>query len=91
MMKMKRKISLLLALLVVVLMVGGCAEQPVSVEKAEVNEKSRFICIEQANPWLIVYDRNTKVMYTVSYHGQGSGIFTVLVNADGTPLLYDGE
>ena len=35
----------------------------------------------------VVYDNETKVMYTVSSEGE----FTVLLNADGTPLLYEGE
>ena len=51
---------------------------------------SRFTRIESSalrDSYDVVYDNETKVMYTVSYKGE----FTVLLNADGTPLLYEGE
>ena len=51
---------------------------------------SKFTRIESSaikNSYDIVYDNETKVMYAVSYNGD----FTVLLNADGTPLLYKGE
>ena len=39
----------------------------------------------------VVYDNETKVMYTVSDGHYNSGVLTMLVNADGTPKLYEGE
>ena len=39
----------------------------------------------------IVYDNETKVMYAVSDGMYNSGNLTVLVNADGTPKLYEVE
>jgi len=38
----------------------------------------------------IVYDPNTMVMYTISTGSYNWGTATLLVNPDGTPLLYDG-
>lgn len=38
----------------------------------------------------IYYDKETKVMYLISSIYKGGGI-TVLVDADGKPLLYEGE
>ena len=38
----------------------------------------------------IYYDKKTKVMYLVADIDRGGGI-TVLVDADGKPLLYGGE
>ncbi len=38
--------------------------------------------------WLIVYRRETKVMYAVSNSNHNVGTFTLLVNADGTPMLW---
>ena len=35
----------------------------------------------------IVYERKTKVIYAISKNG----MFTLLVNPDGTPQVYDGE
>ena len=39
----------------------------------------------------IVYDNETKVMYAVSNGDYNRGVLTMLVNADGTPKLYEGE
>ena len=39
---------------------------------------------------LVVADRDTKVMYAVSRGGYNCGNFTLLVDADGKPLLWDG-
>ena len=39
----------------------------------------------------IVYDNETKVMYAVSDGDYNRGVLTMLVNADGTPKLYEGE
>ena len=35
----------------------------------------------------VLYDRDTKVMYLWDYRGG----YTVMVDADGSPLLYEGE
>ena len=39
----------------------------------------------------VVYDNETKVMYAVSDGNYTRGVLTMLVNADGTPRLYDVE
>ena len=49
-----------------------------------------FVEREEANRWIIVYHKETKVMYAVSYGSYNIGTFTLLVNADGTPMLYKG-
>ena len=49
-----------------------------------------FVLVESTIQWDVVYHKETKVMYAVSAYGTGSGVFTLLVNADGTPMLYDG-
>ena len=36
----------------------------------------------------IVYAKDTKVMYTISAGAYNSGSVTMLVNSDGTPLIY---
>lgn len=48
---------------------------------------SRFVIVENVSSWLVVYDKETLVMYTVAYYGGGRGVFGVLVDADGKPLL----
>ena len=37
----------------------------------------------------IVYHKDTKVMYAVSSGNNNSGTFTLLVNPDGTPMVYE--
>lgn len=36
----------------------------------------------------ILYDRDTKVMYSMSNYDRNYGILTLLVNADGTPKIW---
>lgn len=82
---MKRIISLALILL----MLAGCTKaESVSKEPVDV---SRFMMIEKCIPWEVVVDRETKVMYAVSLGMYNQGTFTLLVDADGNPLLWEGE
>lgn len=50
-----------------------------------------FIKISSENHFDIIYDADTKVMYSVSTGVYNCGALTMLVNADGTPKLYKGE
>ena len=51
----------------------------------EDEEESMFIKIEHQLFWYtIVYHRDTKVMYAISH----DGVFTPLINPDGSPMLY---
>ena len=82
---MKRIISIVLILL----MLTGCANiESVSEDPVDV---SRFMMVEKCVPWEIVVDRETKVMYAVSIGQYNRGTFTLLVDADGKPLLWEGE
>ena len=58
-----------------------------ALEKFE--DHSRFITIEKNFLFCIVVDRVTGVMYAVSNGNSNAGTFTPLVNADGTPLIYE--
>lgn len=50
----------------------------------------RFILIYNEDDFKIYCDKKTKVMYLVKSVYKGGGI-TLLVDADGKPLLYEGE
>lgn len=52
---------------------------------------SRFETIVTGSGFYVVYDKETKVEYVVSDRYYNSGTFTLLVNADGKPLLYGEE
>lgn len=73
--------------IILTLMICGCA--PVSKELQEDN--SMFVQVEKKLLYRVLYHKDTKVMYTMSTYGQGAGAFCVMVNADGTPMIWDGE
>lgn len=50
----------------------------------------RFILVQDESGLKIYCDKKTKVMYLVKSVYKGGGI-TLLVDADGKPLLYEGE
>lgn len=73
-------------LLLVLLIFASCTA---TVEKAEnQQEASMFVQIEQAGYWKVVYHKETKVLYAVSNGLYNYGNFTVLLNPDGTPMIY---
>lgn len=49
-----------------------------------------FITVENGDLYKIVYHKITKVMYAVSYGYYNRGSFTLLVDADGKPMLWEG-
>lgn len=51
---------------------------------------NRFALAHNEDGFKIYYDKKTKVMYLVKSVYKGGGI-TLLVDADGKPLLYEGE
>lgn len=79
------KKRLVLVLIMVMLSLTACAK----VEKANKTDASMFVEVEQTTIWKVVYHKDTKVMYVVSCGGYNSGDFTLLVNADGTPMLWN--
>lgn len=86
---MKRFIACVLFVAIVVF----CSSCGVYVEEEGKNkskETSMFVLVETATTWNIVYHKETKVMYAVSNGTYSRGTFTLLVNADGSPMLWEG-
>lgn len=54
----------------------------------ETKESKRMVIVERLGDYYIIYDKYTKVMYSVSQGGYNEGVLTLLVDADGKPLLY---
>ena len=51
-----------------------------------------FVEVEKVTDnWRVVYHRDTKVMYVVSAASYNRGVFTVMVNPDGTPMIWEGN
>ena len=74
------------------LIMAGCGSAAKTEEAVEPVNVTRFEKVDGAD-WLFdVYaDRETGVMYAVSRGTYNQGNFTVLVDADGKPLLWKGE
>ena len=81
--------KMIVSLLIVMVMLTGCGA---TVEKKKTSSsKSMFVLVEDAGSWNVVYHKDTKVMYAVSMGGYNRGTFTVLVDAEGKPMLWKGE
>lgn len=89
---MKRFIAIMALILCVCLC--SCTTTIQSQEKIDESSSdtktSMFILIEETVSWRVVYHKDTKVMYAASCGAYNSGNFTLLVNADGTPMVYGG-
>lgn len=92
---MKKKIlALIFSVTVLSTVLVGCSgisETDKAYNTKAEDLKSMLIEVEQASNWRIVYDKETKVMYAVSDGGYNSGNFTLLVDENGNPKLWDGE
>ena len=63
-----------------------------TVEKQpRLDESSMFVIIEKTGAWVVVYHKETKVMYAVASGPYNVGTFTLLVDREGKPLLYKGN
>lgn len=86
-----KRIMLFVCIIALCFMLAGCGTTVERQKQAPNEVKSMFIIVEEALSWRVVYDRETRVMYAVSYGTYNDGTFTMLVNADGTPKLWKGE
>ena len=93
-MKTKFYALLLTVLAVVCLTLSSCGTAKVEMAnqalEQEAEPSSMFIQVENASSLAVVYHRDTKVMYAVSTGVYNYGTFTLLVNPDGTPMLWEG-
>lgn len=85
---MKKFIALMLIVISLMALTACTTKREREVVKGET---SRMVYLEETGVYCIVYDRETKVMYAVSSSGYNYGNFTLLVDANGNPLLYQGD
>lgn len=81
-----KRLVLMFLLVVTVLAASGCSYG--MDEEPRADASSMFVKVEDCGTFNIVYDRDTKVMYTVSSSSYNYGDVTMLVNADGTPKIW---
>ena len=85
---MKRFLAILMVFTLCACLLVGCG----SPETGEnVSKSSSFVIVEDGQGYYIVYHKDTRVMYTLSTASYNMGNFTLLVNADGTPMIWEGK
>lgn len=91
---MKKRVAVVVYILSLVIAMTACAYSEVEKAYDENSDEpivSMFVEVE-TNPYFrVFYHRDTKVMYAASDPNYNRGNFTVLVNPDGSPMLYEGE
>jgi len=83
---MKNKILAMITIGLIIICTG-CATVEMDPDQSET---SMFIQVEDTPSFKVVYHRETKVMYAISKGSYHYGDFTLLVNADGSPMIYGG-
>jgi hypothetical protein len=74
------------------LMLAGCARGKVDagqIADAEVDNRMFMVVSNEWNSKVLV-DKLTGVMYWMSNCGYNTGNLTLLINADGTPRIWEG-
>lgn len=82
---------LALVMLLVVSTLTACSRPNQAETKVVEDTPSMFVIVEHGYSWRVVYHKDTKVMYAVSDGSYNYGSFTVLLNPDGTPMLWQDE
>lgn len=81
---MKKKI--LAAILTATLLIAGCSD----MANVSAGQDNTMVLVEGWRDYGIYADKDTGVMYLKSWNAKGCGI-TVMLNADGTPKIWQGE
>ena len=84
-----KRLVLAFLLAVAVLTTSGCSDW--MDEEPRANASKMFVRVEDCGSFDIMYDKDTKVMYTVSSSCYNYGDVTLLVNSDGTPKIWKGR
>ena len=86
----EKLVSIVFMCLLVSASLLGCSSSKVQKVGAEDKPMSMFVEVETTSNWKVLYHRDTKVMYVMSYGSYNIGTFTLLVDANGAPLVYGG-
>ena len=87
---MNKKILAIIMIVTMMLGLVGCSSETIEREgESDKVSSSMFVEIEDTSYWKVVYHRETKVMYAVSDGSYNYGTFTLLVDSDGSPMLYE--
>ena len=88
----KRIICALLCVIFAFFLIG-CGTTMERADQQLRKPLSMFIIVEESSSdaYRIVYHRDTKVMYAISTGVYCGGAFTVMLNPDGSPMLWEGN
>lgn len=93
-----RKLQLILTICIIMAILfaacNGSKAEPAnadSVIDTREDYNNVFERVGYGEDYIIVYHKQTKVMYVVSAEYRNKGDFTLLVNPDGTPMIYKSE
>ena len=87
----KNRFKLMVVVLIICMLLTGCGakmKREYDMKNQETNV-SMFVMLELGATYEIVYHQKTKVMYAISRGVYNCGTFTVMLDADGKPLLYN--
>ena len=93
----KRFLTVTILIIMIALSFASCDEQKMlkeeDISKDNNATYSMFILLEKniRIGYQIVYHKDTKVMYAISDGAYNRGTFTVMLNADGTPMVYENK
>ena len=88
--KVKYFLSGLLVAVILATM-AACEAQPAAAGVDESNSlQAQFIEVGSYIGYKVVYNAANRVMYAVSDGGHNAGTFTLLVNEDGSPMIWKG-
>lgn len=83
---MKKKFTA--AIITVALLITGCSD----TANVSARQENTMVPVESEQYYDIYADKDTGVMYLYVYTGRGFGSgLTVMLNADGTPKIWQGE
>ena len=92
-MKNKKFLTIIICLFMIIFGLAACGNSTANATDSNNNYNGNMFTRVKSGlgDFYVVYDNETKVMYAVSDGLYNSGVLTMLVNADGTPKLYEGE
>ena len=87
------KITKLFVLILLCQLLCGCHLSKVSreIEQIDIDRPMMFVNVEDTVNWSVYYHKDTKVMYVCSKGMYNRGNMTVMLDADGKPLLWEGS
>lgn len=78
--------KLITAIITATLLIAGCSD----MANVSAGQDNTMVLVESELNYSIYADKDTGVMYLYIGSGSGGGL-TVMLNADGTPKIWQGE